>query len=135
MAEQAEMDGSLARLEAALTAAIGALEQAEAAPDHSPDVKRLEGELSEARQKIATLEQLDRDREATLDGALTRAKAAEKKAAEDKPVKSSPSTSSGGDTAALEAEVAELRAARAQDLAEMKALLAELEPMLETSNA
>ena len=129
MAEQADMDSALARLEAALTVAVDALEQAEAAADDGADVKRLEGELSEAHQKIATLEQLDRDREAALDAALTRAKTAE-----DRPVEAAPSAPSD-DTAALEAEIAELRAARAQDLAEMKALLAELEPMLETSNA
>ena len=77
MAEQADMDSALARLEAALTVAVDALEQAEAVADKGADVKRL----------------------------------------------------------ALETEIAELRTARAQDLAEMKALLAELEPMLETSNA
>ena len=90
MAEQADMDSALARLEAALTVAVDALEQAEAAADEGADVKR------------------------SVEAA---------------------SSAPSDNTAALETEIAELRTARAQDLAEMKALLAELEPMLETSNA
>ena len=129
MAEQADMDSALARLEAALNVAVDALEQAEAVADKGADVNRLEDELAQAHQKIATLEQLDRDREAALDTALTRARTAEDRSVE--AASSAPSDS----TAALETEIAELRTARAQDLAEMKALLAELEPMLETSNA
>lgn len=131
MAEQAELDSRIARLDAALTATADALERTlaaqESAPDHGANLKGAQEELQRAQGKIKSLEDLVNEREEALVAALKRAKAAEAQA----PAESE----GGGSEAALHAEIAELKAARAQDLAEMKALLAELEPMLESADA
>lgn len=132
MADQAEFDARVARLEAALTATSDALEEAltePKAPDTTDDLRAAQDELQTLRQTIQTLEQEAKDREATLDTALARAKKAE--ADQD----SAPKADASEETEALRTEIAELKAARAQDLAEMKSLLAELEPMLESADA
>ena len=121
MADTAELDGLLDRLASAMTAAETAVA---ATPDLSAQLKASEDALADAQRRIEALEQQEKDNEVALDAATRRAEAAE----------ASADAGAGGD-AALQAEVTELRAARAQDLAEMKALLAELEPMLETADA
>ncbi|SDZ31345.1 hypothetical protein SAMN05444004_11053 [Jannaschia faecimaris] len=138
MADQAELDKRIARLEVALSANADALEQAlkqsaasSEVPDQSADLKAAQDELLTAQQTIQTLEQLVKDREDKLDTALERAKTAEAKVREVRALKDG----AAPQVAALEAEMVELKAARAQDLAEMKALLAELEPMLENADA
>ena len=126
MAETSEIDSRIARIEAALAATAEALAAQEAANDairraagaDGDTSKAMEAELLEARQRIVTLESEAKDREETLSRAVARAEAAEK-----------------GDSSALRSELEEMREARAMDLAEMKSLLAELEPMLETENA
>ncbi len=127
MAEQgsdpAELETRLARLEDALGAAGGALEAMQAvaaeAEGNAAALDTARGELTEAQDRIAALESEGADRDAALE-------AAEAKIRE------------FGDTTEIErlrGQLEELKAMRAQDLAEMKALLAELEPMLETENA
>ena len=126
MADTSGIDSRIARIEAALAATAEALAAQEAANDavrragaaDGDTAKVLETELLEARQRIVTLESEARDREETLARAVKRAEAAE-----------------AGDDSSLRAELEEMRAARAMDLAEMKNLLAELEPMLETEYA
>ncbi|SFI37489.1 hypothetical protein [Jannaschia pohangensis] len=124
MPDQAEIDSRIARIEAALGAAMAAVAAKADAPDHSAELKAVEAELLVARQRIVTLESEAKEREAALSKAIDRAEAAEATPAAPQ-----------ADVAALESRIAELTAARAMDLAEMKALLAELEPMLETANA
>ncbi|WP_299818636.1 hypothetical protein [uncultured Jannaschia sp.] len=134
MAEQgsdpAELEARLARLEAALGAAGGALEEMRAAAAEAADsaaaLDATRGELGEAQDRIAALESEGAARDDALKAAETRADAAEERIRE------------FGDTTEIErlhGQLEELKAARAQDLAEMKALLAELEPMLETEHA
>jgi len=141
MAEQAELDSRIARLDAALTATADALEQTlaarDAAPDLGDDLAAARDELERAEQKITGLESLVNEREEALVAALKRAKTAEANAdaSTASTADASDQSSQADDTAVLHAEIAELKAARAQDLAEMKALLAELEPMLETADA
>ena len=126
MAEKSELDAQIARLEAALGAATEALGAVQATPDQGDALGAAQSDLQDARQTIATLEQQAKDREAALNQAAARAEAAET---------SPPEAGEGGEAEALRAQIAELRAARAQDLAEMKALLKELEPILESVDA
>lgn len=133
MADPAELDSRIARLEAALTATADALDAALETPADGDALKAVQDDLAVARQTIETMAEQIKDREQALDAALARAQSAETKLAE-APV----ATGDGGDgadSAALRARITELQAARAQDLAEMKSLLAELEPMLETADA
>ncbi len=131
MAEQADLDSRFARIEAALADAAEALEASEAAakgrPDHSGALRDTEAELAAARQRIETLEEEARGRETTLGDAVAQAETAE--------AVGSGAPDASDREAALEARVASLRAARAEDLSEMKALLAELEPLVEGANA
>lgn len=185
MAEQADLDATLARLEAALAAATHVIETSEAAPDLSGELDEVRAELAAAHDKIGTLEAAVTAGEAARDHALAdvdvatekaqadadeakaqiaaaeaRADAAEEALADVPEVVAAPDVAleetdrlrqslttlsaslddlrAGADGAAdpsLTAEVAALRAARELDLAEMKALLAELEPMLERADA
>ncbi|CUH40945.1 hypothetical protein JSE7799_03686 [Jannaschia seosinensis] len=138
MAETSEIDSRIARIEAALAATADALAAQEAAndairraaertTDEEGRAHAMEAELMEARQRIVTLESEARDREETLRQAVERANAAEAGA--------EAAGADGGSETDLRRELEEMRAARAMDLAEMKALLAELEPMLETQHA
>lgn len=115
MAGRAELDARIARLEAALDATAAALGSRRPDPDVEAARDRAEAALAEARERIATLET-----------ALASARAARP---------APPAGAEGGDVAALRTELAELQAAREMDLAEMKSLLAELEPLLEGADA
>ncbi len=113
MTEQPDLDSRFARIEAALAATAEALEAAEA---RGVDGGADSDALREAQARIEVLEREAREREAALE------------------------TSAAGDgTAArvdeLESKLAALRAARSEDLIEMKSLLAELEPLLEGADA
>ena len=149
MAQAAEMDERLARLEAALAAAAAALDRPEP-EDLGPALEAARGDLGVAQERIEALER-------RLDEAERRAEAAEEAAAASRDaadlaaqggaegvrmraaIEALTATSAqlraqqedAGD-AALMAELEALRAARAMDLAEMQTLLALLEPMLET---
>lgn len=131
MAELADLDRRFARIEAALADAAEALEAADAAtqarPDHSGALRDSEAELGAARKRIEELERDARDREAMPgepmpDDAMATAEAGD-------------GSDGTGRVAELEARVASLRAARAEDLSEMKALLAELELLVEGAHA
>ena len=154
MAEAAEMETRLARIEAALAAAEAALADAAPPEDLRPELDALRVELDEARRRA---EAAEAERDAAVTRAEeAEAKAVE---APDGPraatthapavdggeegqrlraaVEALAATSEqlraqqdGAVDAALAAELEALRAARAMDLAEMRALLAELEPML-----
>lgn len=116
MAEAAELDTRIARLEAALDAAEAALRTSrETSAQKGPEMPTVSAELEAAQGRIEELE-------VALADVRKRAEA-------------TPSSSGSGEAATLRAELAELREARAMDLAEMKALLAELEPMLESADA
>ncbi len=185
MAEQAELDATLARLEAALAAATREMTAAQAIPDLSSELDEVRAELAVAQEHIKTLEaDLDatrasvdhamaraeeaeaagadaaKDAEARLASATSRAEAAEQ-ALSQVPEPAGPtatdqaevdrlrdavtklskalddvrSGAEGAMDASLKAELETLRAARDLDLAEMQALLAELEPMLERAHA
>ncbi len=131
MAEQAELEDRIARLDAAISATADALARVLADRDAAgASGTGAAEELATARERIGTLESAVRDSEAATEVAVARAEAAEAK------LTSRPQASAGGDdTEALHARIADLEAARAQDLAEMKSLLADLEPLLETADA
>lgn len=115
MAGRAELDARIARLEAALDATAKALDARRPDPEADAARERAEAALAEAEMRIASLE-----------AALATAREA----------RAAPGGSDGDDeVAALRAELAELHAAREMDLAEMKSLLAELEPLLEAADA
>ena len=133
MAQTAEFDSRIERLEAALAAASDALERsrADGPADRSEDLAAAEAALEAARTRIEALESQDDDRAAALQAAEARAEAAEDALA--KAQASGTGDADGGTD--LGRQLHEIKAARAQDLAEMKALLAELEPLLETTDA
>ena len=122
MAEAAELDARIARLEAALDATAKALRtNREAAARPDPAMQALNAELETAQGRIEELETALAETKARADASSVAAAAAP--------------ASESDEAAALRRELAELREARAMDLAEMKALLAELEPMLESADA
>jgi chromosome segregation ATPase len=152
---QRELDTRIARLEAALGAAARALEAARAVPDRSGELAAAQAALSEARGRIEGLEgDLSRARAEASDlqdrlraleaapapkaasGPIDADEAVELRAA----VEALTATSAelraqapGAADRALEAELDALRAARALDLAEMEAILTELDPLLTRS--
>ncbi|MFO6463651.1 hypothetical protein ACK8OR_04600 [Jannaschia sp. KMU-145] len=143
MAEQAELDARIARIQAALGATARALKAAQdrataPADDKGGDTNGMQAELDAARARIAELE-AGADAPAAepahapgeADGVRLRA-ALEAMAATSADLRAQ---TDGAVDASLKAENDALRAARAMDLAEMQALLAELEPMLEAANA
>ena len=134
MAQTAEFDSRIERLEAALAAASDALERsrADGPADRSEDLAAAEAALEAARTRIEALESQDDDRAAALQAAEARAEAAEDALAKAQASGTDGEADGGTD---LGRQLHEIKAARAQDLAEMKALLAELEPLLETTDA
>ena len=167
MAEQAELDAILARLEAAMTAASKTISETQTVPDLSEELSEARTELAAAEKRIADLEAEIAGQAEALEAALAATRAAEARAAgleadlsevpaadlapvvADAEVRKLRETlaelsttvddlragaGEAGD-AILRAEIAALRAARELDMAEMHALLAELEPMLEQANA
>ncbi|WP_298433092.1 hypothetical protein [uncultured Jannaschia sp.] len=139
MAEQAELDARIARIQAALGATARALKAAQdraSAQTTDGDAKGLQAELDAARARIAELEAGAPAADPAhapgeADGVRLRA-ALEAMAATSADLRAQ---TDGAIDASLKAENDALRAARAMDLAEMQALLAELEPMLEAANA
>ncbi|WP_308914830.1 hypothetical protein [Jannaschia sp. LMIT008] len=158
MAEPSEMEQSLARLEAALSATADALDgpppedltpQLDAA---RADLSRARDDLEGARARIEALEAEVEGHQREVEEARDRVAAdmarppvaadAEEgtrlRAALEALTASNQQLRDGADGAAdasLQAEIDALRAARAMDLAEMRALLAELEPLMESEDA
>ncbi|MEM7491204.1 MAG: hypothetical protein AAF390_18985 [Pseudomonadota bacterium] len=133
-----ELDARIARLEAALEATSAALEAAEARPDPGAAMVEAETELAKARARI---EELEAETKAVTPSVAPAAEGAPTDGAEANRLRAAvealTATSAelraqadGASDKALEAEVEALRAARALDLAEMEAILAELGPLL-----
>jgi hypothetical protein len=132
---RSELDMRIARLEAALAAAAEALEATP--PDLGPELKAARAELSEARARIEALEAAA----ASQGGGPSEPPASEPPASETARLRAavealtaaSAELRAGAEGAVdrtLVAEVEALRAARAMDLAEMRTLLSELDPLL-----
>ncbi|MEO0859887.1 MAG: hypothetical protein AAFY65_04685 [Pseudomonadota bacterium] len=159
MADEAALNETIARLEAALGAATRALDGAASAPDLSAELASAQAALAETEAKVAAL-QTDIDAKTAAlaeaqaqaeamvaDHAAAQAQVNERPAPEDTgglrarldemsaAMDALRAQAPGAADQALVAEMSALRAARALDLAEMQDLLAELEPMLEAANA
>ena len=152
MAQAAEIEERLARLDGALRAAEATLDRP-VPEDLAPRLDAARGEIERANARLAELEAELAEARGQAEEAAARAAAAEDaarsaanggeegvrlRAAVEALTESSRQLRDqqpGAADASLVAEVEALRAARAMDLAEMRALLAELEPMLETTDA
>jgi hypothetical protein len=135
MAEQEELTSALARLEAALAAAQGAVDAIAPPEDRSAEIDELRARAEAAEMRAAAAEaELDALRSAPpAEGEPDRLRAALGEL--EGTLDGLREGHDGAVDASLAAEVEALRAARALDLAEIEALLKDLEPLLEPAHA
>ncbi|KIT17227.1 hypothetical protein [Jannaschia aquimarina] len=130
MADEAMLREKLERLEAALNTMEGALDRP-APVDRSAELEAAKADLEAAQARIAELEGAQASSAPTTGGDVDRMRTSlEALAQANEQLRAQ---TDGSVDASLRAELDALKAAREMDLSEMRALLAELEPMLESA--